>query len=210
MTVRPGVWCALTAKGSVLGEYWHFGWLWGVTAMHLAGVDHELVLLSGANDTEYRSNNIYPALVVLDPSRIKGSVESGCSRGFGFAPSDAELYYLRSGNVNPDLISGAVVESPTFGYAVKVGTDSSLVVSEGFTLPEGFPNVMYTFDKEMKLQDAWMPDKQRMELMKTFLVNKTAAGFDEFVTDMEQKVRYWDGSQWKGEPVKILHESLAQ
>ena len=205
-------WCLvrLDSKGSMLGEYWHFGWLWGVTSIHLAGIDHELVLLSGANDTEYRSNNAYPALAVIDPSRVRGSTESECTRGFGFPPSDAELYYIRSGNVNPGLISGAGVESPSFGYAVKVGTDSSLIVSEGFYLPKDFPSVMYTFNKEMKLQNAWMPDMQRMELMRTFLVNKTAAGFVEFVKDMEKKVQYWDGSQWKRDPVKILHESLAQ
>jgi hypothetical protein len=204
-------WCLvrLDSKGNTLGEYWHFGWLWGVTAIHLAGIDHELVLLSGANDTEYRSNNAYPALAVIDPSRVTGSTESECTRGFGFPPSDAELYYIRSGNVTPDLISGAGVESPSFGYAVKVGTDSSLIVSEGFCLPQNFPSVMYTFNNEMKLQNAWMPDMQRVELMRTFLVNKTAAGFDEFVKDMEKKVRYWDGSQWKAEPVKILRESLA-
>jgi hypothetical protein len=146
-------------------------------------------------------------LAVLDPARITGSTESQCTRGFGFPAADAELYYVRSGNVDPRFLSGVKVENPTFGYTVKVGADSSLVVSQGFSLPGGFPNVMYTFDKELKLQNAWMSDMPRMELMEKYLVDKTSEGFVEFMNDMENKVQYWDGSQWKREPVKILHRS---
>ena len=202
-------WCLmrLDSKGRTFGEYWHFGWLWGLTTVHLPGVNHELILLTGVNDEAYRSNNGYPMITVLDPARINGSTESECTRGFGFPASDAQLYYIKSGNVNPALISGPRVESPSFGYDVKIGADSSVVVREGFSFPSDFPAILYTFDKQLVLKDVWMSDGPRITLLDRFLAQKTPQGFDEFMNDLKGKVRYWDGSQWRKEPSKIIHFS---
>ena len=202
-------WCLmrLDKEGRTLGEFWHFGWLWGIAIVNLEGAAQEFVVLSGANNVEYRSNLNYPVLTVLDPAGIKGSTESECTRGFGFPASDAQLYYIRSGNVNPALISGVKVENPSFGNYVKVRADSSLYVSEVFDVPNNFPEIIYTFDKHLDLKDVWMSDGPRITLREKFLAKKTPAGFDEFMNDLKSKVQYWDGSQWKNERTMVIRLS---
>ena len=194
----------LDNKGRNLGEYWHFGWLAGFATIHLEGSDREYVLLAGVNDVEYRANKTFPALAILDPIRIEGSTESDCSRGFGFPASDAQVYYVKAGNVNPGLLSGVKVERSAFGLYVKTRADSSFVLSQGFTVPSEFPNVFYTFDKHVNLQSVWMSDAPRLALMDRYLAKNSPAGFDEFVRDLANKVQYWDGSQWSSEPTKIV------
>ncbi len=91
----PYVITRLSAKGEVLGEYWHYGVLYGLYLIEAAGKN--LLIACGVDDSpdttgEWgRSRGI---ILLLDPSRIVGKTECSFTRGFGFAPSTAELRYI--------------------------------------------------------------------------------------------------------------------
>jgi hypothetical protein len=91
----PSLVARVDADGTRLGEYWHFG---GPAMMELADLDgdgREELVLGLTNDVEDDSGGNFEALVVLDPSKISGSTESRLTPGFGMAPSEAELAYIR-------------------------------------------------------------------------------------------------------------------
>jgi hypothetical protein len=201
-------WCLrrIDNKGNSLGEYWHFGWLGGAQAMNLPEVDHEVILLTGRNDVDYLANKVFPALAILDPFRIVGSTESIQARGFGFAGSDAELYYVGAGNVDTSLISGGrTMLNPSFGWGAKVGNDSTISVPEELESPRDFPKPWYDFDKHLKIKAIWMVDAARIEFNDKYLRKKTSTGFDEFKVDLMRKVKYWDGMEWKKTPTRIVY-----
>ena len=194
----------LDNTGKILGEYWNFGWLGGLRTLHLEGEDHRLVLLCGLNEVEYQSNNVYPILTILDPARIEGRRESVKTRGFGFEASQAELYYVRCGNVDPSLVTGTKVQHPSFRTIMKLAPDSSFTVRETFLVPKDFPEVLYTFDKHMALLGVWLPDEYRLTLMDKFLAKKTRAGFDEFRLGSQEKGRVLGWRPLRKEPTKIV------
>jgi hypothetical protein len=199
----PSFLVRLTIEGKIIGEYWHFGWEAAPHIVKLAGEDHDLILLTGVNDVGYRTNQIFPALVVLDPAAIVGRTESPRTRGFGLSESGAEVYYVTAGNADPRLISGTVTHRPGFVFGVKVAPDSTFTIAEKFMLPVDFPGILYTFDASLALGDIWFSDTDRILLTDRFLTRKSPEGQEEFRRDMWSKVRWWDGTAWQVHPAKI-------
>jgi hypothetical protein len=195
----------MTLTGEVMGEYWHFGWMRGPHRVSLRGGAHDFILLAGVNDTQYRSYGNYPAFAILNPFRILGRTESQQTRGFGFAQSQAEEYYGRAGDVDARLIAGQPVPKARFGYATKIGQDSSFTLQGIFGGRESFPNVMYTFNASVALVEAWLTDSDRASLTSQFLIRKTPEGQMAFTRDLEAKVRWWDGRSWQATPIRIAH-----
>ena len=94
----PSVISRVDAKGSILGEYWHFGTLNGLYTFDLDGNGRKEVIASGTNDIHDvlgdpgRSQAVF---IVIDPLKLVGRNESRATRGFGFSTSDAERAYIR-------------------------------------------------------------------------------------------------------------------
>jgi hypothetical protein len=194
----------LDYTGKILGEYWHIGWLNQPRRVQLQGEDRDLILLSGVNDAMYQADSVYPAIAVLDVSKIVGRSESAQSRGFGFEPSRAEVYYIKCGNPDPARCKGIPIKHASFYYSVKTAPDSSFSATELFSVPPGFPGIVYTFDNRLNVRDVWLTDEGRMVLKADFLTKKTPAGVQELLEDLKNKVRYWDGRQWRKKPTMIV------
>ncbi len=205
----PSFLARLDAKGNILGEYWHFGWLWVPRLVHLRGDGRDLVLLIGTNDVNYRSGATFPALVVLDPAMIRGQSESPRSRGFGYPPSRAELYYVRGGGVNLALVTHGKFDHPAFVEPTKMSEDSSFTVPAAFLPPDDRFQVMYTFDNTLRVRSVWMADVHMHELIDNYLKKKSPAGLNEFLLDLRKKIEYWDGTRWQKEPGEILYPLTA-
>jgi hypothetical protein len=94
----PSVISRLDAKGSILGEYWHFGTLDGLFAFDLDGNGGKEVIASGTNDINDvlgDPDKSQAVFIVIDPLKLVGLKESRATRGFGFSTSDAERTYIR-------------------------------------------------------------------------------------------------------------------
>ena len=206
----PSCLVRLTPEGEVLGEYWHFGWMLTPLMVRLNGEDRQFILLTGVNDVGYQRNQVFPSLVILDPTSIVGRTESQQTRGFGFSESSAEVYYIAAGNADRRLISDSLTYRPGFTYGAKIAQDNSFTVAGSFALPEGFPKVMYTFDDALSLRDVWFSDADRLILTDRFLTRKTPEGQTEFVRDLRSKVRWWDGTTWQDRPAKIRYAGPAR
>jgi hypothetical protein len=96
-TVRsPYVITRVSPSGKVLGEYWHFGSIYGFSVLSVGA--KEAIVAWGTNDvpdTSGRSDSSFAFIAVLDPAKIQGRTESAFTRGFGFPVSDAEVHYIR-------------------------------------------------------------------------------------------------------------------
>jgi len=94
----PTVIARLDAKGSILGEYWHFGTLSGLYAFDLDGDGRKELIASGTNDMNDVLGDAHTSqavFVVIDPWKLVGRSESRATRGFGFSATDAERAYIR-------------------------------------------------------------------------------------------------------------------
>jgi hypothetical protein len=203
----PSCLLRLDNHGKTIGEYWHFGWLHGPRTIRLEEMPNGYVLMIGVNDAGYRANTTNPVVTVLDPEKVQGIAEATEAGGFGYPASNAEIYYVRAGNVDTTLVSNIRVVQPSFGHTVKFSPDSSFTVFEGFFVPRNFPAVTYTFTPRMLLRDIWFTDDQRIRLMNEYLTRKNAEGLMEFQNDLKSKVEYWDGGRWQKKPSRVFHRT---
>jgi len=197
----------VTDQGDVRGEYWHYGWLTGSCVTTLAGMDHEVVALSGINEVNDKADSAVGVIIVVDPGKINGLTESTASRGFGFQPSQAELYYIRAElprlPVNPDSSVG----KEAFARSGKVGQDGTMTFICNYRVVGGRPNVLYTFDNRMTLQGVFVDDNSRELLKGRYLRDHSSAAFQEFLDEARAGVSYWDGREWTRTPTGV-NESL--
>lgn len=79
----PVVVTKMDNNGNWVGEYWHYGWFWGFNKIKLG--QQEGILLCGINDKD--SSKRYPIISFIDPTKIKGQMQSSQTLGFeSFTP----------------------------------------------------------------------------------------------------------------------------
>jgi hypothetical protein len=86
-----------SSDGRTLGEYWHFGALYGLYSVDIGGEGKEEIVACGTNDmvdTTGESGSSPAVIVVLQPDLLSGKKESSQTRGFGLQPSGAEMRYI--------------------------------------------------------------------------------------------------------------------
>jgi len=199
----PGGVYRISADGRILGEYWHYGWVRGIAIITLPGIDHQVVVLCGANEIGDKSDSAFACIVVLDPVKMSGVGEASASRGFGFPPSPAELFYIKAEPpriaVPPDSSFG----KQSFWTSPKVGQDGSLIFQCSSGIVGHQPNVSYSFDNRMSLRSAFLDDNSRELLRVRYLKDHSASGLDRFIKDAEAGVSYWDGRSWTRKPTMV-------
>jgi hypothetical protein len=193
----------LDPEGNILGRYWHFGHLHGPFSVSRNDSAHAAIVLCGINDAADSIDGSFPAIVVLEPSKVRGTVESSTTRGFGYATSQAERFYIRlpSTDIGKALHTGE-------GALYLNEDDHGLVSIFEFTSLDSGARVSleWVFSNEWKLL-AVKPTSQFLQTRARLVdEHKVAGNLDAGYLDrMMKKVRYWDGEAWSPEWKTVNH-----
>lgn len=193
----------ISAKGEILGEYWHYGWVRGIRSATLRGMDHDVVILCGANEVFDKADSAFPCIVVLDPLKLTGLTQSTASPGFGFAPSAAELMYVKAELPRIPVDPGSSTGKEAFVRSPKVGQDSSLIFYCAYRTAERRPEVSFAFDNTMRLQAVFLDDNSRELLRGRYLSDRSPGAIDRFLEKATAGVSYWNGARWTREPSRV-------
>jgi hypothetical protein len=192
-------------NGKLLGEYWHFGHLVSIYAVDLNGDGKLEIVCCGTNDAAGDLVNRYGVVAVLDPSKIEGSVESVGSAGFGFPPSQAELYYIRFPRPDIENIERtSAVVSPMWPVRYENGDAFNF----WYTMPSYEIALQYILSKQMRILGI-VPTTGFEELHAKLVKEAKLKGKidNEYLDSLSAGVRYWDGKEWRKEPVRVQHIS---
>jgi hypothetical protein len=204
----PQVFTRVNAQGDELGQYWHFGVMFGMFAADLNGDGKKELILTGRNDTLDSLHQEFPAIAVLDPMRIVGKKKSAASAGFALQESDAEIYYLRL----PVSPLSAALDKYEQVHNLTQDRDGTLAFSVGNAVNSADPDFAdyeYRFSRNLQILEVKSTDvtdrlyarKAREGLVK----GKIDAAY---LNALKNGVRYWDGREWRKEVVKVQHESV--
>jgi hypothetical protein len=192
-------------NGNLLGEYWHFGNLVSIYAVDLYGDGKPEIVCCGTNDAAGDLVNRYGVVAVLDPSKIEGRVESVGSAGFGFPPSQAELYYIRFPRTDIENIDRIrAVVSPMWPVRYENGDAFNF----WYTMPSYEIALQYILSKQMRILGI-VPTTGYEELHGKWVKEDKLKGKidSEYLDNLRTGVRYWDGKEWRKEPVRVQHIS---
>jgi hypothetical protein len=200
----PSIISRLNAKGKILGEYWHFGFINGLYAIDVTGEGKKEVIICGFNDVEETKHQECPMIAVLDPMKIVGEIESQCTPGFGFIKSEAEIFYLRIPRTDMDDVL-----SLTSGMQGMTGTDEQSLKFTSFT-PMPDKNTYY-FDyiflhdlHLLSVKSNNLTDQIRQSLIQQ---GKLGGKIDQaYLDNLKNGIRYWDGKQWRKEWTRVQYD----
>ncbi len=207
-THSPVVVTRFDADARELGQYWHFGFV----RMSLDDLDrdrkNELVLMGG-NDTQDSTHNEFPAIVVLDPTKIVGAKKSVAVPGFHLPVSDAELYYVK---LPTSSMSKALLKREgVFRLTNQSENFLTFLVSSDAEESDSQVTFEYIFTRDMKIAQVKSDDTNPAVYEKLAKEGKLTGKLDQkYLDDLKNGVRYWDGKEWVKEPVKIRHEQVKQ
>jgi hypothetical protein len=192
----------LDAEGNEIGQYWHFGHLRGVYLADLNNDGRKEIILCGINDVLDDTNESFPVIAVLDPAKMMGKTEAVGSRGFGFLPSQAELYYIRMPRVEMTNLLNA---EAAMKY-MRPGRDENLIFYYESSTADHVPIFDYTLTKDMRVtevksNEATFRLNDRLVQEGKTLVKMDSAYFENLKTG----VKYWDGKEWRNEVVQVEH-----
>lgn len=206
----PSVIVRYDAGGNELGQYWHFGNIYGMFAIDINGDGKKELILTGINDTEDTLRQEFPAIVVLDPHRIVGERKSVCSPGFALSESDAELYYLRL-PVSPLSLTVSRLETATRLVQSSTGILAFDVVNSHDKDDEDKTTYEYRFSHDFRILEVrsttWTDQVYARKVKQGLLKGTIDAAY---LDALKNGVRYWDGEKWVKEAVKMRLRKVAQ
>ncbi len=191
----------------LVGKYWHYGDF----APYLAGPYHDGVrdiVIAGENDLHEMSGGKFDFVALLDPTKIVGNRECSATPGFGFRPSDAEIYYIKLPRSSLERAGGIGGKATV----IDKGTDSLLYVevkSSEDNLITGFWGFDFFFStKDMSVLEVkyTSPTPETFNMFKK--EGKITGTFDDaYLQNLKNGVRYWNGKTWVKRPTRIIHNS---
>jgi hypothetical protein len=160
----------LTEDGKKVGEYFHFGWFFGLAVGTLGKQSHEDIFLAGVDDASAMSSPYGATLVVLDPDRVSGqaTTELANSRAAlqDIAPSHEKAVLLIkefAPNVEPSNYCR--------GRKITVLENSlELYVTQGQTQPSAY----FLFDQKLQLQSV-LPERAFQQMLRSTILKNVAA-----------------------------------
>lgn len=200
----PAFIARLDVNGEEIGRYWHFGNLGGLYIADVNNDGREEIIAVGINDVNDEKELSFPAIVVLDPSKIVGDKKPTAAPRFDFPFSDAELYYIRlplsdihvALKENGSVSALDMSRTDVFDFVLRNrmnGQDDDFVFDFIFT--RGI--------SPLEVKSATSTDRihallvQKGELTGTIDTN--------YLESLKQGIRYWDGKEWRKEVVKVNH-----
>jgi hypothetical protein len=204
----PAVITRLDARGNELGQYWHFGAIFGMFAIDVDGGGTKKLILTGRDDTLDSLHQEFPAIAVLDPKRIVGKKKSAASAGFALQESDAEIYYLRL-PVSP--LSAALGKYEGV-HNLTQDRDGTLKISIGNTASSADPDFAdyeYRFSRNLQILEVKSTDVTNRLYGRKVREGLVKGKIDAaYLNALKNGVRYWDGREWRKEAVKVQHQSV--
>jgi hypothetical protein len=192
-------------SGKVIGTYWHYGHLNSGYLTKLAGAGDNVVVLLGSNDaadTIVGNKTVHdPSIVVLNLEKIKDITESSATRGFGFQPSIAEMFYIKLPTSDMSIAQNQL-PTPYLAYQ----SDSVLVITLQHTTMgvNVLPGFDFGFDQMMK--PIWVKsvdgnDEIHRKLKKKGLIKSILN--DQYLENLKRQIQYWDGTRWRNEWCRV-------
>jgi hypothetical protein len=201
----PGVTLRLDARGNILGKYWHFGQLRDIYSITLGPEKKKRIVLTGTDDAADSTGGEFPVIVVLDPEKVTGEGRSTLSPGFAFPASEAELFYIAL----PACDMNRIVNYKP-GPAGLIDTASTMIQFRLATHPDSnftdWFEFDFFFDRDMNPLDVKSNDHTnavRAKLVEQGLLGGSIG--KAYCDDLKDRVRYWDGSTWRKDPVQVQH-----
>ncbi len=191
--------CVVTrydSSGKVLGEYWHFGNLEAGYAVNLNNDNKDELILIGTNDVGPADADNFPMIAVLDPSKITGESEATSTRGFGFSPSQAELYYVR---LNLDQICHDFQSFPVIDKLLSTSENVLRFMTNAYAPGRGdtFPVFEFVFDKHLNPVEVKNDDQTVREVERLKRQGKSSIVLDAaYLEKIKRAIRYWNGKEW--------------
>ena len=203
----PTVITRVDTKGTILGEYWHFGAILGIYAMDLNGDGRKELVLSGMNDTEDTTSGEFACIAVLDPTKIIGASKSVCSKGFHLPESDAEKFYIP---LPRSSLSSVSHKSEFVRHLQQELPDAvTFAIVNGKTTENERAEFEYIFSRDMRIKQVKSSDVSVRLYERLVDEGKLTRKLDEtYLNNLKNGVRYWDGKEWVKEAIRIQHSSL--
>ena len=191
----------LDAQLKPIGKYWHFGQMMSAHEVDLFGNGKKQILLCGVNQANELTTGQFSVIAVVDPTQIVGTTEATTTRGFGFGPSAAELYYIRIPESNMALAMGFKQGPPNL---ISAESEPQLRFSVNSSSNEQEPGFEYVFAKDMRIQTIKYNSQDVLLHAKLKSEGKISTTFDEkYLDDLKSEVRYWDGKEWRKEATRV-------
>jgi hypothetical protein len=205
----PNAILRISARGDVLGSYWHHGQLMGLYQMDLDRSGCTEIVATGRNDADGDIGGSFAAVVVLDPNLIVGKTESLASPGYGVAPARCELYYVRF----PFSDMNELVPK-TFGDIRNMVFNPSLdSLHMRFVFASATPtgNPMFEYLLTRKMEAAIVKSTDNTDNYHSSLVaqGKLKGSIDqEYLENLKKGVRYFNGRKWVAEAVRVRQPTV--
>jgi len=198
----PSYLMRLNHQFKIVGKYWHFG----RQQLYEADLNNDRkkeIILCGVNQVHELQLSQFSDIAVLDPEKVAGNAEASATRGFGVEASGAEIFYIRI----PESDMDKALENKQ-GVPVLVSTkeEKQLKFSINSTAPEG-PYFEYIFSKDMRAQEVKYASVDVQIHAKLKKEGRISSTFDQnYLEDLKNGIRYWDGKEWKKEWTKVRHD----
>lgn len=194
------------AEGNELGRYWHMGSILTVDTCGYWRDGRRELIFTAINDTKDSVSGPFSVLGVLDPDKITADRKATCADGFGFPPSDAEVFYLKFPISDMEKAIGQNI----LPQQILLNGDKTLTISCSNLGRGRLPEFDYYFNKNMECID--IKSNSKTEDIREELVRdgKVRGKIDQSYRDeMKRKIEYWDGREWRKEVTKVNHPEVA-
>ncbi len=193
----------MDSHGDVLGEYWHFGNLFGMSYVRFAD-GRKYLVLCGENDVQDRSTASFPVIVVLDPAQIVGTTQSVVTPGFGYKASNAEVYYVRLPNSDMNRVLHAYAAVRRLDGKSDTELSFDLESGPSSMATDGTPSFGAVFSRSMTVlsysasnTSVTMHGELENEGLVKGKVDKA------YLDGLKNRVRYWNGKEWVKKATRI-------
>ncbi|MDD8017320.1 MAG: hypothetical protein PHP42_02985 [Bacteroidota bacterium] len=200
----PNFIALLDSNLNILGKYWHFGNIEGITLANNKQTGHHNLILTGINDVDDMNFNEFSILIVLDPEKIVDNNESSATKGFGLNTSQSEVYYIRF----PRTDIERTLKVRTGAYLRENMSESNLYVQIADNIYSYNPSpirfeYIFSFDN-MKVTEVKFNSPTELTHKKLKEEGKIHSAFDkQYLEDLRNGVDYWDGEKWSKKIVKV-------
>ncbi len=192
----PNAVLRINNRGEVIGEYWHYGQITSFYFYDIGGDGRDELIVCGFNDVNDEKEPSIPVIIVLDPRKISGRMESGLTRGFGHGATDAEKYCIRLPLTEYNMYAhiGAGVRR------MWVRGDRFIFLS-GFSDQAGLRNDLeFVFSKSLEPLRVISSTQSKELFNREYAQKHIMTRLDDAYLDyLKSQIRFWDGKEWRGE-----------
>lgn len=162
------------------------------------------VIATGQNDSDGDGGGSFPIVVVLDPSRIVGKMQSLLCPDYGLMPATCELQYIRfplsdmnelapwtSGEIRNMVVDPSPASTPVrFLFASHT--------------QDGDPMFEYVLTRDLRTMRVKSTDATDQYHKTLVLQGKLTGTIDQaYLENLKKGVRDFSGREWVAEPVQV-------